>query len=48
MKYFDFILLEVKCIGVVNIILFRENMLYGYNIDYFGFDSMFKMVNIDV
>lgn len=48
MKYLDFISPEAKRIGAVNTILFRENMLYGYNTDYFGLDSMFKMANIDV
>ena len=48
MKYLDFISPEAKRIGAVNTILLRENMLYGYNTDYFGLDSMFKMANIDV
>ncbi|MCC0629375.1 MULTISPECIES: shikimate dehydrogenase [unclassified Clostridioides] len=48
MKHLDFISSEAKRIGAVNTILLRENMLYGYNTDYFGLDSMFKMLNIDV
>lgn len=48
MKYLDFISPEAKRIGAVNTVLLKENILYGYNTDYFGLDSMFKMAHIDV
>ena len=46
MKYLDFISDEAKRIGAVNSVLLKDNKLYGYNTDYFGFGATFEKNNI--
>lgn len=40
MKYLDFISNEAKKIGAVNTIYLKDNKLYGYNTDYYGFGTI--------
>ncbi|MGL4773502.1 MAG: shikimate dehydrogenase [Clostridium sp.] len=47
-KYLDEISKEAKDIGAINTICLKENKLYGYNTDYYGFGLMLKQNNIDV
>ena len=46
MKELDFISEEAKKIGAVNTIYLKDNKLYGYNTDYFGFGKMLENKNI--
>ena len=46
MKELDFISDEAKKIGAVNTIYLKDNKLYGYNTDYFGFGKMLENKNI--
>ncbi|MBM6862025.1 shikimate dehydrogenase, partial [Clostridium saudiense] len=46
MKYLDFISDEAKRIGAVNSVVVKDNKLYGYNTDYFGFGATFERNNI--
>ncbi|EKQ56468.1 MULTISPECIES: shikimate dehydrogenase [unclassified Clostridium] len=48
MKYLDFISDEAKKIGAVNTIYLKDNKLYGYNTDYFGFGTILNNNNIAV
>lgn len=48
MNQIDFIAPEAKKIGAVNTILLRDDKLYGYNSDYFGFGSMLEANGINV
>ena len=47
-EYIDEISEEAENIGAINTIYFKDNKLYGYNTDYFGFGYMLKKANIDV
>ncbi|NLK95066.1 MAG: shikimate dehydrogenase [Clostridiales bacterium] len=47
-KELDYISDEAKAIGAVNTIKLKDNKLYGYNTDYFGFGHLLKSNNIDV
>lgn len=40
MKYLDFISPEAEKINAVNTIVLKDNKLYGYNTDYFGFGTI--------
>ncbi|MBC2456282.1 shikimate dehydrogenase [Clostridium beijerinckii] len=40
MEYLDFISDEAKKIGAVNTIYLKDNKLYGYNTDYYGFGTI--------
>ncbi len=46
MKHLDFISEEAKRIGAVNSVVLKDNKLYGYNTDYFGFGATFEKNNI--
>lgn len=46
MEYLDFISDEAKRIGAVNSVVLKDNKLYGYNTDYFGFGYTFEKNNI--
>lgn len=48
MQYVDFLSDEANKIGAINTICLNEGKLYGYNTDYFGFEYMLKVSNIDV
>lgn len=48
MKQLDYIAPEAKSIGAINTILLKDNKLYGYNSDYYGFGSMLKNNDIEV
>lgn len=48
MKELDFISDEASKIGAVNTILLKDNKLYGYNSDYFGFGMLLDNNNIEV
>lgn len=48
MKYLDFISDEAKKIGAVNTIYLKDNKLYGYNTDYYGFGTILNNNNISV
>lgn len=48
MEYVDVISKEAEKIGAINTIYLKEDKLYGYNTDYFGFKYMLKVSNIDV
>jgi shikimate dehydrogenase len=45
-KHLDFISDEAKKIGAVNTIYLKDNKLYGYNTDYFGFGTI--LMNNDI
>lgn len=47
-KYIDEISDEAKSIGAINTIYLKDNKLYGYNTDYFGFEYLIKKANINV
>ncbi len=48
MPFLDFISDEAKKIGSVNTVVKRENGLYGYNTDYYGFSYMVKKSGIEI
>lgn len=48
MKYLDFISPEAQKIKAVNTILLKENKLYGYNTDYFGFGTIINKNKIEI
>lgn len=48
MKYLDSISLEAKKIGAVNTIHLKNNKLYGYNTDYFGFGTIIDKNDVEV
>ncbi len=48
MKYIDIVSEEANNIGAVNTILLKDEKLYGYNTDYFGFGYMLKVSGIDI
>ncbi|AOR24488.1 shikimate dehydrogenase [Clostridium taeniosporum] len=48
MKYLDEISLEAKKIKAVNTILLSNNKLYGFNSDYYGFNTILVKNNIEV
>ena len=48
MKQLDFISKEAKSIGAINTIMLKDNKLYGYNSDYYGFGSLLRKNNIEV
>lgn len=48
MEQLDFLSDEAKKIGAVNTILLKDDKLYGYNSDYYGFGSLLKVNNIEV
>lgn len=47
-KYIDEISKEANSIGAINTIYLKDNKLYGYNTDYFGFGYLMKKANIDI
>lgn len=48
MKFLDEISPEAQRIGAVNTITFSENILRGYNTDYFGIKATFKRHNVEL
>lgn len=48
MPYVDKISKEAAEIGAINTIHVKDNILYGYNTDYFGFEMTLKNFDIDV
>lgn len=46
MKYLDFISPEAEKIKAINTILLKDEKLYGYNTDYFGFGKIISKNNI--
>ena len=48
MKYLDSISLEAQNIGAVNTIYLKNDKLYGYNTDYFGFGTIIDKNNVKV
>lgn len=44
----DYISNEAKSIGAVNTIKLKDNKLYGYNTDYFGFGYLLNTNNIEI
>lgn len=48
MKYLDFISPEAEKIKAVNTILQKDEKLYGYNTDYFGFGKIISKNNIKI
>jgi shikimate dehydrogenase len=48
MKYLDFISEEAKKIGAVNTICLKDENLFGYNTDYFGFGTIIKNHNVNI
>lgn len=48
MKDLDFVSEEAKNIGAINTILNKDNKLYGFNSDYYGFGRMLDINNIVV
>lgn len=48
MEYLDFISPEAKKINAVNTILLKENKLYGYNTDYFGFGTIISKNEVEL
>lgn len=47
-KHIDIISEEAKRIGAINTVLLENEVLYGYNTDYYGFGYMIKINNIEV
>lgn len=48
MKYLDFISPESQKIKAINTIFLKDNKLYGYNTDYFGFGTIINKNKIEV
>lgn len=48
MPYLDVISEEAKAIGAVNTIALKDNKLYGYNTDYYGFGYMLDLHKVSV
>lgn len=48
MEQLDYISPEAKKIGAINTVLLKDEKLYGYNTDYYGFGMMLKNKNIEV
>ena len=46
MKHLDSISKEAESIGAVNTVLLKDDKLYGYNTDYFGFGATFERKGI--
>ena len=47
MPYLDFIADEAKKIDAVNTILLKDNKLYGYNTDYYGFGTIINRNKVE-
>lgn len=47
MDYLDYISDEAKKIDAVNTILLKDNKLYGYNTDYYGFGTILTRNNVE-
>lgn len=48
MKYLDGISEEAQKIGAINTINLKDNKLYGYNTDYYGFGTIIDRNNVDI
>lgn len=48
MKYLDEISEEAQKIGAINTINLKDNKLYGYNTDYYGFGTIIDKNNVDI
>lgn len=48
MKYLDFISPESQKIKAINTIFLKDNKLYGYNTDYFGFGTIINKNEVEV
>ena len=48
MRYLDFISPEAEKIKAVNTILLKDDKLYGYNTDYFGFGTIIRKNKVDI
>lgn len=48
MPYLDFIADEAKKIDAVNTILLKDNKLYGYNTDYYGFGTIINRNKVEI
>lgn len=48
MEYLDFISPEAKKINAVNTILLKDDKLYGYNTDYFGFGTIIRKSDVKI
>ncbi|MDO5517849.1 MAG: shikimate dehydrogenase [Clostridium sp.] len=48
MKYLDEISDEAQKIGAINTICLKDNKLYGYNTDYYGFGTIIDKNNVDI
>lgn len=47
MPYLDYISPQAKSIGAVNTVVNRNGVLYGYNTDYFGFETLAESAGVD-
>ncbi|HCW54665.1 MAG TPA: shikimate dehydrogenase [Clostridium sp.] len=48
MKYLDEISDEAQKIGAINTIYLKDNKLYGYNTDYYGFGTIIEKNNVEL
>ena len=48
MKYLDEISDEAQKIGAINTINLKDNKLYGYNTDYYGFGTIIEKNNVEL